>query len=73
MSQSLIKELKTRIEQLETAIRKHRDEKGHDRCWLDDAELYSVLPENQTADFKLPPCDEFITHCVKYWQLRQPR
>lgn len=28
---------------LESAIRKHRDQRGDDRCWLDDEELYKTL------------------------------
>lgn len=33
------------VEKLQAAIRKHRDTRGDDRCWLDDEELYSTLPE----------------------------
>lgn len=65
--------LRTYIAKLEAAIRKHRDARGHNRCWLDDQELYSVLPETiDTKDFKLPPKDEFLKECTKYHQDRQP-
>ncbi len=30
---------------LANAIRRHRDQRGDDRCWLDDEELYRELPE----------------------------
>lgn len=60
------------IIKLRAAIRLHRDEKGHDRCWLDDQRLYQVLPESVKADFKLPNREEFLKNCEKYWKERQP-
>lgn len=61
-----------RIALLEAAIRQHRDEKGHDRCWLDDMKLYAVLPEGAaTADLTLPPRDEFLRGCERYYELRR--
>lgn len=59
-----------RVSQLETAIRTHRDQRGDDRCWLDDAELYAVLG-NEEADFKLPPRQTFLQNCSRYWECRQ--
>lgn len=62
-----------RVSQLETAIRTHRDQRGDDRCWLDDAELYAVLGEDQATqtDFKLPPRQTFLQNCSRYWECRQ--
>jgi hypothetical protein len=50
---------------LQAAIRKHRDERGDDRCWLDDEELYKVLPEGYTPPprdtaVELANCERFI-------------
>lgn len=57
---------------LRTSIRAHRDEKGHDRCWLDDVELYGILPEGTFGvDLALPPKDEFIKNCERYHAHRQ--
>jgi len=60
-----------RIIELETAIRRHRDERGHDRCWLDDARLYAVLGDCVEADTKLPPKHEFLERCERFWECRQ--
>lgn len=54
-----------RIAQLERAIRLHRDERGDDRCWLDDEVLYSILPEGYIAPerdttVELELCKQFI-------------
>lgn len=52
------------IERLQQAIRKHRDQRGDDRCWLDDETLYAVLPEGYT-----PPerdCSVELSLCEKY-------
>lgn len=66
------RQMRKEITRLRNAIREHRDEKGHGRCWLDDQRLYAVLLENQTADFSLPSRDEFLANCGLYWQERQP-
>jgi hypothetical protein len=66
------RQLRKEITQLRNAIREHRNEKGHGRCWLDDQRLYAVLPENQKANFSLPARDEFLANCAAYWQERQP-
>jgi hypothetical protein len=57
--------LMRRIGVLEAAIRKHRDQRGDDRCWLDDEELYKVLPEGYTPPVRdsaveLKMCEKFI-------------
>lgn len=64
-------QLQNEVRRLRDAIRLHRDEKGHGRCWLDDQRLYSILPENKNADFLLPPKDEFLQNCEVYWKTRQ--
>ncbi len=48
------------------AICKHRDAKGHDRCQLNDRELYAVLNDGNDADFTLPCLEEFISECIRY-------
>ena len=53
------------IEKLFSAIRKHRDQRGDDRCWLDDEELYKVLPEGyeppvRDSCVQLELCKKFI-------------
>ena len=63
-------ELMAEVMKLRKAIRLHRDEKGHDRCWLDDQRLYEALPETKPADFTLPPKDEFLVNCERYWECR---
>src|SRR5574337_22320 len=61
-----------KVQDLRDAIRRHRDEKGHDRCWLDDLELYKSLPEGlKDVDLTLPSRDEFITNCERYHAHRQ--
>ena len=64
-------ELQQEILRLRTGIREHRDAKGHDRCWLDDIDLYNLLPEKLPADTKLPDREEFLTNCNKFYENRQ--
>lgn len=55
---------------LKDAIRGHRDQKGDDRCYLDDAKLYDALGEGQ-PDTTLPPQEVFLANCARYHAARQ--
>lgn len=55
-----------RIQILEAAIRKHRDVRGHQLCWLQDRELWATLGEPIPEDRDIPPWPEFMTECAKY-------
>ncbi|HEU4402033.1 MAG TPA: hypothetical protein VFT43_07995 [Candidatus Polarisedimenticolia bacterium] len=56
---------------LRQGIRQHRDERGDDRCWLDDQRLYSLLPDKKAAITTLPPKDVFLKSCERFWKTRQ--
>lgn len=57
------------IDRLRAAIRRHRDYRGDDRCYLSDGELYGVLPEGDTR----PTSDTAVTieNCARYIECRQ--
>jgi hypothetical protein len=55
---------------LEAAIRNHRDQRGDNRCHLDDHALYSVLGEGQ-PNTALPPECEFLESCKRFYRQRQ--
>lgn len=53
------------LESLLSGIRKHRDQKGDDRCWMDDEELYKLLPEGYEPPVRdtlveLKNCENYI-------------
>jgi hypothetical protein len=60
-----------RIARLEGAIRRHRDYRGDDRCHLDDFELYAALDDGAEPDLTLPPREEFLASCERYWSQRR--
>lgn len=63
--------LKSLLIKTRTAIRKHRDQRGDDRCWLDDEELYNILPEGKNdADTRLNEPEVMLEHCKKYIECR---
>jgi hypothetical protein len=65
-------ELEAEVERLRKAIRQHRDQRGDDRCWLDDLTLYMELGEGQNDEmFPLPPKCEFLKSCDRFWEQRQ--
>lgn len=65
-------QLKEEIKRLRSIIRYHRDQKGDDRCWVDDLRLYETLPEGSAGyDPTLPPEEEFLNNCKRFCHSRQ--
>lgn len=57
--------LRAEVERLRDAVRLHRDQRGDDRCWLDDETLYAILPEGYTPPTRdtrveLALCEKYI-------------
>jgi hypothetical protein len=53
-------------------IRWHRDQRGHDRCWLDDLKVYSSLPEYKNPYVRqLCTRAEFLARCDDFFENRQ--
>jgi hypothetical protein len=66
------RELKIEAEKLRDAIRYHRDQKGDDRCWVDDLRLYEILPEGPVGyDSTLPTEEVFLENCKRFCRSRQ--
>jgi hypothetical protein len=69
MSPDLLKE---EIRRLRDVIRYHRDQKGDDRCWVDDLRLYEILPEGAVGlDTTLPTEEVFLENCKRFCRSRQ--
>lgn len=64
-------QMEIEVRRLRGGIRQHRDERGDDRCWLDDQRLYALLPDTGVAITTLPPKDVFLRSCERFWQTRQ--
>ncbi len=67
-----MQDLKKELDRILDCIRKHRDQRGDDRCWRDDVELYQeALPEGVAkAELALPPPLEMLGNCIKYVSCR---
>jgi hypothetical protein len=64
-------ELGAEVLKLRFAIRKHRDQKGDERCHLDDDLLYEALPEsNLHREKRKLPCN-FLENCKAFFAKRQ--
>ena len=62
-----------RVASLKSAIRRHRDFRGDDRCWLDDVELYESLGELIPGDGRrLPSPVEMLENCKRFVESRHP-
>lgn len=71
-TQEVIDERK-RADVLTAGICKHMNAKGHDRCWLNDLELYRLVDPSVSSEKMALPClPEFMHNCAAYWSERQP-
>ena len=60
------------IKKLRDGIRYHRDQKGDDRCWLDDNGLWSLLHNNtQAHETSLPSFEEMMRACRDFFLHRR--
>lgn len=53
------------------AIRRHRDAKGDDRCWLDDYFVWALIPGSFPVPTEVPPVAEAMDMCRAYYKLRR--
>lgn len=65
-------ELHNEVMKLREGIRKHRDQKGDENCWLDDQfYLYGLLPEKTKVDPQLPEKPLMMLNCSRYYDCRK--
>lgn len=69
--QELISSLSVANLKLGDAIRKHREQTGHNMCWENDEELWSVLNDGVNINHTRPPREEFLLKCKEYCDSRQ--
>lgn len=67
---------KVRANMLEAAIRKHKEQREDDRCWMDDFDLYTAIDpeytiEQHKQDAKLPAKQVFLSNCERFYECRQ--
>lgn len=61
--------LREEVRRLRSGIREHRDQRGDDRCWLDDEKLYELMPEGIPACTVLDP-ELMMPNCQRFMSLR---
>lgn len=68
-----LKSSNKRLQIMVDAIRCHRDQRLDDRCWIDDYDLYAVLPEGLEGqvDIRQLPPEEMLKNCRRYVGFRQ--
>lgn len=54
------------------AIKKHHDARGHDRCWENDLELYSLIGLSPEGP-EIPNGCEFAARCKAYYEQQTGR
>lgn len=60
------------VRRLRTAIETHRDQTGHNLCWLNDVKLWEVLGDGVSAypHVSIPSEEEFFLGCRAYYASR---
>lgn len=66
---SVKRSVANRILRLRAAIRHHRDQRGDDRCWLDDWRLWKKLPDTILDDTAIP--SDATARCEAYFRHRR--
>lgn len=65
------RQMAIRLRLLHNAIRHHRDQTGDNRCWLDDYDLYALLPEGLNGvDLKCLTREQMLKGCHQYVDCR---
>ncbi len=62
--------LRQEVRRLRHGIRAHRDQRGDDRCWIDDEKLYGLLPDGVHAETLLDP-ELMLRNCKRFVETRQ--
>ncbi|HEY9678749.1 MAG TPA: hypothetical protein V6C76_12120 [Drouetiella sp.] len=70
VEQTQISSLQARVKELEDAIRYHAEQRGDDRCFLDDLALYKLIGIEEHPGLNLP-VDQFLSNCRRYWTCQQ--
>lgn len=63
-------EVRAGLALLRAAVREHRDQKGMDRCWIDDCDLYKALGEPFDKERFYPPKEVWMENCEKFFNAR---
>jgi hypothetical protein len=63
--------LQARVLELENAIRKHASATGHNLCWENDVQLWSVIGITDYPHHTLPEQGEFEDNCKQYYESRK--
>ena len=66
-------QLRSEVIRLRKAIRIHRDQRLDDRCWMDDYQLYEILPEGidpSFVDLRLLSKEVMKKNCDRFIECR---
>jgi len=64
-------QLRAAILERRRVIRYHRDQRGDDRCWLDDYLVWAMLEDTPAEPATLPPYDQMMQKCGDFFNHRQ--
>lgn len=67
-----LSETREELRRVKAAIETHRDQTGHNLCWLNDKKLWeeTLGPQNSDHLKTLPPRSEFLEGCRQYYESR---
>lgn len=71
LEQLTIVELRSAITERRKQIRNHRDQKGDDRCWIDDYQVWTMLDDTPPEPTEPLPFDEAMKCCQDFYVWRR--
>lgn len=60
-----------KIQEIRQAIRQHRDQKGDDRCWLDDYRVWACIEGSPADPEALPSFEDGMEQCRAFFLHRR--
>lgn len=62
-----------KIRSIRSDTRYHRDQKGDDRCWVDDYRIWAHLEDSPAKPTVLPPFEEMMRRCAAFHRFRNAK
>lgn len=71
IQQMTLEQAQQKLQEIRDVVRWWAEQVGDDRCWLDDVKVMQAVLPHGSVNFKLPPCQEFLGNCKRFWETRQ--
>jgi hypothetical protein len=68
-----VEQLQEKLQVIRDVVRWWSNQKGDDRCWLDDVKVMEAVLPHGEVNFEMPTDLEFIKNCIRFKESRCPK